>query len=61
MNNSQYEYLDAYLDEMRSRGRFTFTSNEVIEKFHLTEMRLKKQFSGYYKKTEWPDCEMNSI
>lgn len=42
MSDTHYEYLDVYLDEMRSRGRFSFTSNEVIEKFHLTENAFKK-------------------
>jgi len=42
MGDTHYEYLDEYLGEMRSRGRFTFTSNEVIERFDLTENAFKK-------------------
>ena len=42
MGDTHYEYLDEYLDEMRSRGRFTFTSNEVIKRFDLTENAFKK-------------------
>lgn len=50
MSDTHYEYLDAYLDEMRSRGRFTFTSNEVIERFHLTENALKKTMQRLLQK-----------
>jgi len=50
MSDTQYEYLDAYLDEMRSRGRFTFTSNEVIKKFHLTENAFKKTMQRLLQK-----------
>ncbi|MGN8225523.1 type IV toxin-antitoxin system AbiEi family antitoxin domain-containing protein [Gracilimonas sp. BCB1] len=50
MSDTHYEYLDAYLDEMRSRGRFTFTSNEVIEKFHLTENAFKKTIQRLLQK-----------
>lgn len=50
MGETQYEYLDSYLDEMRSQGRFTFTSNEVIEKFHLTQNAFKKTIQRLLQK-----------
>lgn len=50
MSNIQYKYIDAYLNEIRSQGRFTFTSNEVIEKFHLTENAFKKAIQRLLQK-----------
>jgi len=42
MANTYYEYLDEFLDEQRRKGRFTFTAEEVIEIFRLTENAFKK-------------------
>lgn len=42
MSNTDYEYLDEFLDERRRQGRFTFTTDEVIEKFQITENAFKK-------------------
>jgi predicted transcriptional regulator of viral defense system len=42
MIDTQYEYLDAYLDELRSRGRYTFESDEIIEEFNLSDNAFKK-------------------
>ena len=42
MTNTNYEYLDTFLDEQRSRGRFTFTADEVIDRFQLSENAFKK-------------------
>jgi predicted transcriptional regulator of viral defense system len=39
---THYEYLDAYLDELRSRGRYTFEADEVIKKFNLSDNAFKK-------------------
>lgn len=36
MTDITYKYLDEYLDELRRNGRFTFTSEEVIEQFEIT-------------------------
>lgn len=40
--DTHYEYLDAYLDELRSRGRYTFEADEVIRKFNLSDNAFKK-------------------
>jgi predicted transcriptional regulator of viral defense system len=42
MIDTQYEYLDSYLNELRSRGRYTFKSDEVISKFNLSNNAFKK-------------------
>lgn len=42
MPDTQYEYLDAYLNELRSRGRYTFEADEVIKKFQLSDNAFKK-------------------
>lgn len=50
MSDTQYKYLDDYLDEMRSQGRFTFTSNEVIGRFRLTDNAFKKTMQRLLQK-----------
>ncbi|MFH5833861.1 type IV toxin-antitoxin system AbiEi family antitoxin [Halalkalibaculum sp. DA384] len=42
MANNHYEYLDSFLDRQRSRGRFTFTADEVKKEFELSENAFKK-------------------
>lgn len=37
-----YEYLNRYLDHLRSRGRYTFTGDEVISEFNLTDEAYQK-------------------
>jgi len=42
MIDTQYEYLDAYLDKLRSRGRYTFEADEIIKEFNLSDNAFKK-------------------
>lgn len=42
MANTNYEYLDSFLDAQRRQGRFTFTTDQVIAEFQLTENAFKK-------------------
>lgn len=42
MINNQYEYLDTYLDDLRSQGKYTFETDEVIERFDLSDNAFKK-------------------
>ncbi|MEX2586010.1 MAG: type IV toxin-antitoxin system AbiEi family antitoxin [Balneolaceae bacterium] len=37
-----YEYLNRYLDHLRSRGRYTFTGDEVISEFNLSDEAYHK-------------------
>ncbi len=37
-----YEYLSRYLDQLRSRGRYTFTGDEVIAEFNLSDEAYQK-------------------
>jgi len=41
MTDIVYKYFDEYLNELRQKGRFTFTSQEVIEKFDITSNAFK--------------------
>lgn len=40
--NHTYQYFDRYLDELRARGRYTVTGEEVREKFNLNAGAFKK-------------------
>ncbi len=42
MTDTQYEYLDTYLDKLRSRGRYTFEADEIINEFNLSDNAFKK-------------------
>ncbi|TVR14859.1 MAG: hypothetical protein EA391_11970 [Balneolaceae bacterium] len=37
-----YEYLSRYLDFLRSKGRYTFTGDEVISEFNLSDQAYQK-------------------
>ncbi len=41
-NGNTYEYLSRYLDQLRSKGRYTFTGDEVISEFHLSDEAYQK-------------------
>ena len=41
-NGNTYEYLSRYLDQLRSRGRYTFTGDEVIAEFNLSDEAYQK-------------------
>jgi len=41
-NGNTYEYLSRYLDHLRSKGRYTFTGDEVISQFHLSDEAYQK-------------------
>lgn len=42
MIENQYEYLDDYLDKLRSQGRYTFEADEIINEFTLSDNAFKK-------------------
>lgn len=42
MTNTKYEYLDTYLAELRSQGRYSFEADEVINRFQLSDNAFKK-------------------
>lgn len=37
-----YNYLDEYLDELRSKGRYAFTLEELKERFNVSDKALKQ-------------------
>jgi predicted transcriptional regulator of viral defense system len=41
-NGNTYEYLSRYLDHLRSKGRYTFTGDEVISEFSLSDEAYQK-------------------
>ncbi len=41
-NGNTYEYLNRYLDHLRSKGRYTFTGDDVISQFHLSDEAYQK-------------------
>jgi len=41
-NGNTYEYLSRYLDHLRSKGRYTFTGDDVISEFHLSDEAYQK-------------------
>ncbi|CAN5181006.1 type IV toxin-antitoxin system AbiEi family antitoxin [soil metagenome] len=41
-NGNTYEYLYRYLDQLRSKGRYTFTGDEVISEFNLSDEAYQK-------------------
>lgn len=45
-----YNYLDEYLDELRSRGRYAFTLDEVKEKFNVSDKALNQNLYRLKKK-----------
>jgi len=50
MPNTQYEYLDNYLAELRSQGRYTFEADEVIKRFQLSDNAFKKTMQRLLRK-----------
>ncbi|KRD06335.1 hypothetical protein ASE21_19385 [Flavobacterium sp. Root901] len=45
-----YNYLDEYLDELRSKGRYAFTLDEVKEKFPVSDKALNQNLYRLKKK-----------
>lgn len=41
-NGNTYEYLSRYLDYLRSKGRYTFTGDDVISEFNLSDEAYQK-------------------
>lgn len=41
-NGNTYEYLSRYLDHIRSKGRYTFTGDDVISEFNLSDDAYQK-------------------
>lgn len=41
-NGNTYEYLNRYLDHLRSKGRYTFTGDDVISEFNLSDEAYQK-------------------
>lgn len=41
-NGNTYEYLDRYLNYLLSSGRYTFTGDEIISEFHLSDEAYQK-------------------
>ena len=41
-NGNTYEYLSRYLDHLRSKGLYTFTGDDVISEFHLSDEAYQK-------------------
>lgn len=41
-NRNTYDYLSRYLDQLRGRGRYTFTGQEVQAEFNLTNEACQK-------------------
>ena len=52
MQPLQYGYLEAFVDELRSRGRYTFTLDELRDKYELSNEALKKALQRLIKKKE---------
>lgn len=50
METKRPKYLESYLDEVRSLGRYTITSNEVKNYFGLTDNAFKKVVQRLQKK-----------
>lgn len=38
----RYKYLDAYIDDRRSEGKYSFTSDDLRKRFNLSDEALKK-------------------
>jgi predicted transcriptional regulator of viral defense system len=49
---NQYKYLEEFANELRSRGRYTFTLTELRDRFDLTDEALKKALQRLKKKNE---------
>lgn len=49
-NGNTYEYLSRYLDQLRSRGRYTFTGDDVISEFNLSDEAYQKVIQRLYDK-----------
>jgi predicted transcriptional regulator of viral defense system len=52
MQTLQYGYLEAFVDELRSKGRYTFTLSELRTKYELSDEALKKALQRLTKKKE---------
>lgn len=39
-----YNYLDEYLDELRSKGRYAFTLEELKERFNISDKAINNGF-----------------
>ncbi|MFH1252427.1 MAG: type IV toxin-antitoxin system AbiEi family antitoxin [bacterium] len=50
MENIGYNYLDKYIDHLRSKGRYTFTLSEVISDFNVSENAIKNGLKRLRKK-----------
>jgi len=50
LGNVDYNYLDKYIDHLRSRGRYTFTLSEVISNFDVSDNAIKTGLKRLTKK-----------
>lgn len=49
-NGNTYDYLNRYLDHLRSKGRYTLTGDEVISEFHLSDEAYQKVIQRLFDK-----------
>ncbi|HYH16848.1 MAG TPA: type IV toxin-antitoxin system AbiEi family antitoxin, partial [Flavisolibacter sp.] len=52
MQALQYGYLEAFVDELRSKGKYTFTLNDLRCRYQLSDEALKKALQRLTKKKE---------
>ncbi len=45
----RYKYLDAYIDDQRSEGKYSFTAADLRKRFELTDEALKKSLQRLKK------------
>ncbi len=47
---NQYKYVEEYLDQLRSQGRYSFTSSDLKEKFNLSDEAVLKALQRIKRK-----------
>jgi predicted transcriptional regulator of viral defense system len=52
MQTQQYRYLEAFVDELRSNGKYTFTLTDLRNKYELSDEALKKALQRLTNKKE---------
>lgn len=51
-NTKDYNYLSAYTDELRSKGRYSFTTDDLKLKFNVSENAINKSLQRLKEKKE---------
>jgi len=57
--NNKYDYIETYLDAIRAKGRYSFSLEELLDKFKITKNNLVKRLFNLKRKNKIAQIRQN--